>query len=69
MKESMKMMGLKDLPYWGSWLAYYTIVNTVLSTLSWLILTYWVIVKTQGWVLFAGLWLYGQSLFGLLLIV
>lgn len=65
----MKMMGLKDLPYWGSWLAYYTIVNTVLSTLSWLILTYWVIVKTQGWVLFAGLWLYGQSLFGLLLIV
>lgn len=34
-KESMRMMGMQDLPYWGSWLAYYTVVNTVLTTLSW----------------------------------
>jgi len=29
------MMGMSDLPYWGSWLAYYTIVNTFIATLCW----------------------------------
>jgi hypothetical protein len=34
-KESMRMMGLQDMPYWASWFIYYLIVNTCLTTLSW----------------------------------
>jgi hypothetical protein len=37
-KESMRMMGLGDFAYWFSWLAYYTIVNTVLVLICWAIL-------------------------------
>jgi arabinogalactan endo-1,4-beta-galactosidase len=29
-KESMRIMGMTDFPYWTSWFAYYTIVNTLL---------------------------------------
>ena len=41
-KESMRMMGLKDLPYWASWWVYYTIVNTLMVSLTWIILVNWV---------------------------
>jgi len=37
-KESMKMMGMTDFSYWLSWLAYYSLVNLSVSTLSWLVL-------------------------------
>ena len=37
-KESMKMMGLRDSSYWMSWFTYYTIVNTIMSLLAWYIL-------------------------------
>jgi hypothetical protein len=33
-KESMRMMGLTDFPYWASWLCYYTIINTLTALLS-----------------------------------
>lgn len=37
-KESMRMMGMTDLPYWTSWFVYYTIVNTVIVTIAWAVL-------------------------------
>ena len=67
-KESMRMMGLKDTAYWLSWLTYYTIINTQISFFTWLILFESVTSKTSGWILFLVVWLFGQSLFGLLLI-
>lgn len=67
-KESMRMMGMKDLPYWSSWLAYYTIVNTVLTTLSWATLQLGVFNNKSALILYIFIWLYGQSLFGLILI-
>lgn len=67
-KESMRMMGLKDTAYWLSWLTYYTIINTLISFFTWLILFESVTSKTSGWILFLVVWLFGQSLFGLLLI-
>ena len=67
-KESMKMMGLKDTPYWMSWLCYYTIVNTVMSTLISTVMVVWVVNMTQLWIVFITLWLFSQSLFGMLMI-
>jgi hypothetical protein len=34
-RESMKIMGLTDTPYWLSWFAFYTIQNTIIATLAW----------------------------------
>lgn len=68
-KESMKMMGLSDCAYWMSWFTYYTIVNTLISTAVSVILAQWVMPRTQFWILFTAIWLYGQSLFGLIMII
>lgn len=62
------MMGLLDTPYWLSWLTYYSIVNTAMSSIVWVVLYSKVMSKTQGWILFAIIWLFGQSLFGLILV-
>ncbi len=37
-KESMRIMGLTDFPYWASWICYYTIVNFIITTGVWLVL-------------------------------
>jgi ABC-2 family transporter protein len=37
-KESMRMMGMGDFAYWGSWLGYYTFVNLIIATVVWGIL-------------------------------
>ena len=67
-KESMRMMGLGDFAYWASWFTYYTIVNTAISLLTWVIMCYSIMTKSDPIILFLVIWLYGQSLFGLLLI-
>lgn len=67
-KESMRMMGLKDFPYWASWFTYFTIVNTVISLVTWSMLVTAIMPKTSGWISFLIIWLFGQSLFGILII-
>ena len=67
-KEAMRMMGLKDFPYWASWFIYYTIVNTLMVSLSWIILVGWVFKYTDWSIIFLTMWLYGQSIFGLIMI-
>ena len=37
-KESMRMMGMSDWAYWLSWLYYYSVVNTILTTLAYAVL-------------------------------
>ena len=32
-KESMRMMGLKDFPYWASWYTFYSVNNTIIAIL------------------------------------
>ena len=68
-KESMRMMGLGDLAYWTSWLAYYTIINTAITIVVWLILMINVYQRKSAFLLFLMIWLYGQSLFGLVIII
>jgi hypothetical protein len=42
-KESMRMMGLTDFPYWLSWFMFYSAINTVIVTFAWLVLVFNVI--------------------------
>lgn len=67
-KEAMRMMGLKDFPYWLSWWAYFTLVNTAMVTLTWLVLIKWVFQYTDWSIIYLVVWLYGQSIFGLMMI-
>ena len=63
-KETMRIMGMTDLPYWLSWFCFYTIVNTIVTTLAWGILMINIInysVPAYIWLFF---WLYGQAVFG-----
>lgn len=58
-KESMRMMGMSNLAYWSSWFVYYTLINTVITTLSTVILFIRVINPQSGVFLFLIIWLYG----------
>mgnify|MGYP003892974849 CR=1 FL=1 len=37
-KESMRMMGMRDSAYWLSWYVYYTIISSIIVFLAWLVL-------------------------------
>lgn len=67
-RESMRMMGMSDVAYWVSWLIYWTAINTTIATLSTLVLIINVFQSEHGLAVWLFLWLFGQSLFGLLLI-
>jgi ATP-binding cassette subfamily A (ABC1) protein 3 len=64
-RESMKMMGLSDSHYWLSWFCYYFCVVTVISALCTLILGFNVVRYSNKGFLFLYFWVYGISLFGL----
>lgn len=32
-KETMRIMGMSDIPYWGSWFVIYTLSNTLITSL------------------------------------
>lgn len=63
-RESMRMMGMTDSPYWLSWFAYYTILNTILSLIAWAVLCINVIGFSNPIFVFLWIWLYGQAIFG-----
>ncbi len=42
-RESMRMMGLTDIPYWLSWFLFYSAINTVMTTFAWITLLFNVI--------------------------
>lgn len=63
-KETMRIMGMTDLPYWMSWFVFYTLINTIVSTLAWVILLPAVINYSQPFYLWIFFWLYGEAVFG-----
>ena len=63
-KETMRIMGMTDLPYWMSWFVFYTLINTIVSTLAWMILLPAVINYSQPFYLWIFFWLYGEAVFG-----
>ena len=63
-KETMRIMGMTDLPYWCSWFFFYTCINTVVVTICWAILQINVIKYSNPLYLWLFFWLYGQAVFG-----
>jgi hypothetical protein len=57
-------MGMTDTPYWMSWFFYYSIINTLVTTLSWIFLLPAVINYSQPMYLWIFFWLYGEAVFG-----
>jgi hypothetical protein len=58
-KESMRMMGMTDTPYWLSWFVYYTTLNTIFSVLAWAVLCINVIGASNPFWILIYIWLYG----------
>ena len=68
-RESMRMMGMKDISYWMSWFTYYTIINILLSLVVFLMLYLSESLQySDPVILFLVPLLFGESIFGLLLI-
>jgi len=63
-KETMRIMGMTDLPYWLSWFVFYTLINTVVTTLCWGVLLVNVITYSSPFYLWMFFWLYGEAVFG-----
>ena len=63
-RESMRMMGLKDSAYWLSWFVYYLIINTFIAIFALIILGIQVMPNTDKFLLFLFFWCFGLSLFG-----
>lgn len=68
-KESMRMMGLNDMPYWLSWFCFYTIQNTITSFLAWLTLSINMFAESNQFLIFLTIWCYGQSVFGEIIMI
>lgn len=67
-RESLKMVGMGEGAFWLSWLAYYTWVNTLLTFVMLLGLQGFVFERSSGLITFLFIWIYGQSLFGIVMI-
>lgn len=67
-KETMRIMGMSNLPYWCSWFVIYTLSNTIIVTCMWGILFINVVKTNSAMLLWIILWLFGQSLFPLILV-
>ena len=63
-KESMRMMGMTDTPYWFSWWAHFTLINTAVSFCSWLIMLININNYSNPIYLLLFFWLYGEAIFG-----
>ena len=63
-KETMRIMGMTDAPYWLSWLCFYTLINTIVTTCSWLVLIIKVIKFSEPFYIWLFFWLFGQAVFG-----
>lgn len=67
MKETMRMMGMTDLPYWLSWFFYYTLLNTTIALLAAIVLKFNVFRHSTFGLYFLLIWGYGEALFGVII--
>lgn len=66
-KETMRMMGMSLTSYWLSWFIYFTVVNTLLSSLVSVCIWQLVLTTTPFYMTFIYIWAHGQYLFAIIL--
>jgi hypothetical protein len=59
LQETMRIMGMSELAYWGSWLTTYTILNTIISIVGTIILSIFFFSRTMTLCVFLLLWGFG----------
>ena len=62
-KDTMRVMGMRDFSYWISWLASYTVINTIVTTIVWFTLKIRVMKYSGFLYVWIFIWLYGQAIF------
>ena len=62
-KESMRMMGMKDSAYWLSWYCYYSVVSFIIVLNAWLVLMINVVQNSNPLLVFLYLLFYAQAIF------
>jgi len=68
-KESMRMMGMSDFPYWLSWFFYYSGINLMTSVLATITLAINVFPLSNYILIFLIIFLYGEALFGQIMVM
>lgn len=61
-REGMKIMGMKDFPFYMSWITWYMIIYTVISIIVTLILKASVYKYSDGVLIFVWHWLFSMTL-------
>jgi hypothetical protein len=68
-RETMRMMGMKETPYWLSWFWYHTCISFIISLAIALIAGYKIFSFTTIFTIWLLFFLYGQAIFGIILTV
>jgi hypothetical protein len=67
LRETMRIMGMSDMPYWGSWLAYHGIISMAVSVEVMWVAGFYVFSLSSVTVVWLMFFLYGLAIFGLIL--
>lgn len=62
-KETMRMMGMRDCSYWMSWYCYYSLVGLVIVFLAWCVLLVNCIQHSNSFLVLLYLIFYAQAVF------
>lgn len=62
-KESMRMMGMRDSAYWLSWYVYYTIISSIIVFLAWLVLLINTMKNSNPFLILIFMLFYAQAIF------
>lgn len=68
-KESMRMMGMKDTAYWLSWYVYYTAISTLMVFFAWLVLLINVIGNSNSFLVLIFFLMYAQAVYAQILFI
>lgn len=68
-KESMRMMGMSDAPYWLSWFVFYTFISTLVATISWSVLLINFVQPNSYLFVWLWFWVYGEAIFGVIVFI
>ena len=68
-RETMRMMGMKETPYWASWFMYHFVISMIISILISFISSYFIFTYTTVFTLWLLFFLYGQAIFGIILFI
>lgn len=68
-REIMRMMGMRELSYWLSWFLYLTVINTCIAISAFFFAGLWIFTYSSPTLVGLMFWLYGQSLFGMILFI